>query len=46
MEKIAFLGGGSFGTALATVIANKGYNVNFWLRNEKIAQEINQNRTN
>ncbi|WP_238882519.1 NAD(P)H-dependent glycerol-3-phosphate dehydrogenase [Clostridium sp. YIM B02551] len=46
MEKVAFLGGGSFGTALATVIANKGYNVNFWLRNEKIAQEINQNRTN
>jgi len=46
MVKVAFLGGGSFGTALARLIANKGYDVNFWLRNEAIAQEINQNRTN
>lgn len=46
MNKVAFLGGGSFGTALAVLIANKGYEVNFWLRDEVQAKEINEHRRN
>ena len=46
MNKVAFLGGGSFGTALTVLIANKGYEVNFWLRDEFQAKEINEHRRN
>lgn len=46
MEKVAFLGGGSFGTALTVLIANKGYEVNFWLRDEKLSKDINKHRKN
>lgn len=46
MNKVAFLGGGSFGTALAVLIANKGYEVNFWLRDVELVKEINEHRRN
>ena len=32
-SNIAVLGAGSWGTALANLLANKGYNVNLWMRN-------------
>lgn len=46
MNKICFIGGGSFGTALAIVLGNKGYEVSIWARNEEVVKEINQKRTN
>ncbi|SHJ56241.1 glycerol 3-phosphate dehydrogenase (NAD(P)+) [Clostridium cavendishii DSM 21758] len=46
MEKVTFLGGGSFGTALSILLANKGYDVSIWDRDEKVVDEINLKRTN
>jgi glycerol-3-phosphate dehydrogenase (NAD(P)+) len=46
MSKITFLGGGSFGTALAMLISNKGYEVAVWDREQVVVDEINNNRTN
>lgn len=43
---IAVLGAGSWGTALATVLADNGYAVRLWARREKLAAEINEQRTN
>lgn len=45
-EKIGVLGGGSWGTALAMVLANKGYEVTMWLRNKEQAEEMNKTRMN
>jgi len=44
--KVAVLGGGSFGTAIANLIAANGHNVTIWLRNEARATEINEERMN
>ena len=30
MKTVAFIGGGSFGTALSTVLAGKGYKINIY----------------
>lgn len=43
---VAVLGGGSFGTAIANMIAENQHHVNLWLRNEERADEINQQRVN
>ncbi len=45
-EKIAVLGLGSWGTALAIVLANNGYQVSIWGRNEQQCMEINQTHQN
>lgn len=45
-HKIAVLGGGSFGTAIANIMADNGHDVTLWLRNEKRAEEINQQHVN
>ena len=39
--KIAVLGGGSFGTVIANICAEKGCDVRQWMRSENAAQEIN-----
>ena len=44
--KTAVLGGGSFGTAIANLLAANGHQVCLWLRNEARANEINQARMN
>lgn len=44
--RIAFLGGGSFGTALAKATALTGHEVLIWERNEKHVAEINGLHTN
>lgn len=45
-SKIAFLGGGSFGTALAIMLAKKGIEVNIWDRNQLVVDDINIKREN
>lgn len=46
MEKICILGAGSWGSALALVLAKKGYEVNMWTLNEEQANKINKTREN
>ncbi|MFC4808476.1 NAD(P)H-dependent glycerol-3-phosphate dehydrogenase [Paenibacillus sp. GCM10023250] len=45
-RKAAVLVAGSWGTALAAVLADNGYAVALWTRNEAQAEEINTRRTN
>jgi glycerol-3-phosphate dehydrogenase (NAD(P)+) len=46
MSKIAFIGGGSFGTALSVLLANKGYTISIWDREKSVVDEINNKRKN
>ncbi|MDS0524957.1 NAD(P)H-dependent glycerol-3-phosphate dehydrogenase [Clostridium sp. SHJSY1] len=46
MSKIAFVGGGSFGTALAILLAKKGHEVSIYDRDETVINDINNNRRN
>ena len=39
-HKVAVLGGGSFGTAIAHMIASNNYQTSFWLRSEERVQQI------
>jgi glycerol-3-phosphate dehydrogenase (NAD(P)+) len=43
---VAVLGGGSFGTVIANIIANNGHRVRLWLRNTALAESINEQREN
>lgn len=43
---IAVLGGGSFGTALASLLADIGRRVRLWVRREEHAREINEKHRN
>ena len=45
-QPVAVLGGGSFGTALAKVLAENGREVLFWMRDSEQAQAINLERRN
>lgn len=45
-NRVAVLGGGSFGTAIANMIADNGHHVCLWLRDEQRAKEINIERVN
>lgn len=45
-SKISVIGGGSFGTVIANIIANNGYNVHFWMRSAKQVAEINSSHVN
>jgi len=46
MMKIAVLGGGSFGTVIANIMAEKGHDVRQWMRSESAAAEIASTREN
>ena len=46
MEKVCVLGAGSWGTALALVVAKKGYNVSMWTLNEEQCNKINKDNEN
>ena len=42
ISKVSVIGGGSFGTVIANIIAHNGYNVSFWMRSEALAAEVNE----
>ena len=44
--KVSVLGSGSFGTALASVLADKGEDVLLWARNPEIVESVNQAQEN
>lgn len=46
MSNVTFVGGGSFGTALAVLLADKGNKVTMYCRNDKTVDEINSYHTN
>ena len=45
-SKISVIGGGSFGTVIANIIAENGYHVSFWMRSESNAEHLNRTREN
>lgn len=45
-QSIAVLGGGSFGTAIANLLAENGNSVLQWMRDPQQAEAIRQNREN
>ena len=46
MKRIAIIGGGSWGTALAVIAARAGHEVRLWSRNAEVLNSINENRVN
>jgi len=44
--EIAILGAGSFGSALALIVAGRGHRVCLWVRRAEQAEELNERRTN
>ena len=44
--RIAVLGAGSWGTALACVLARNGHDVRLWARRPELADQINKRSTN
>lgn len=43
---VAVLGGGSFGTAMAKVLAENGHTVHFWMRDQAQAEDVRERRQN
>ena len=46
MKRIAIIGAGSWGTALAVVAARAGHQVRLWSRNADVIRSINESRVN
>ena len=46
MKRIAIIGAGSWGTALAVVAARAGHSVSLWSRNAEVVSSINERRVN
>lgn len=46
MSKISILGAGTWGCALAILLAGKGHEVTIWTKLEKEARDLNENRKN
>ena len=46
VAQVAVIGGGSFGTAIASILATNGMVTRQWMRNPKIAEAINQQHEN
>src|SRR3989344_7513817 len=44
--KITVIGAGSWGTTLAILLAEKGFDVRLWCRREELAREIESKREN
>lgn len=46
VQKATVLGGGSFGTAIANILAENGFAVDMWMRNPQTLASINNEREN
>lgn len=46
IQTISVLGGGSFGTVIANIVAQNGYHVNFWMRNKALVDQVNATHEN
>ncbi|MFD2371787.1 NAD(P)H-dependent glycerol-3-phosphate dehydrogenase [Brevibacillus sp. GCM10020057] len=46
IQRVAVIGAGSWGTALASVLADNGHEVTLWVRDPKQAEAINTTHTN
>lgn len=46
MKRIAIIGAGSWGTALAVIAARAGHSVSLWSRNSEVVSSINERRVN
>lgn len=46
MSTISVVGGGSFGTVIANIIALNGHDVRFWMRSEEMVNEVNATHEN
>jgi glycerol-3-phosphate dehydrogenase (NAD(P)+) len=46
MKRLAIIGGGSWGTALAVIAARAGHEVQLWSRNADVVHSVNENRVN
>ncbi|MED4581427.1 NAD(P)H-dependent glycerol-3-phosphate dehydrogenase [Brevibacillus choshinensis] len=46
IQNVAVIGAGSWGTALASVLADNGHQVTLWVRNAEQAESINSNHMN
>ncbi|MEG1255260.1 NAD(P)H-dependent glycerol-3-phosphate dehydrogenase [Clostridium sp.] len=46
MSKVSFIGGGSFGTALAVLLSKNGLECSIWCHRESAVSEINNEREN
>ena len=44
--RVAVIGAGSFGTAMAQLLAGKGYDVRLWARDAALVESINRDREN
>ena len=45
-QKAAVIGGGSFGTVVANILADNNIRTVQWMRNEAIAREVNEQHQN
>ena len=46
MKTIGVIGEGAWGTAISSLLAENGYNINLWCCDETIARQINQEHKN
>ena len=46
VQTVSVLGGGSFGTVIANIVAQNGYQVNFWMRNKSLVEQVNASHEN
>ena len=44
--KITLCGGGSWGTAIARLLSNKGHELNFYIRNKEVIEDLRKNKEN
>ncbi len=46
VKKVGVIGGGSFGTAIANIIAGNGHHTQLWMRDPEQVESLNQTRVN
>lgn len=46
IKKVGVIGGGSFGTAIANIIAGNGHQTQLWMRDPEQVESLNQTRVN